>query len=421
MSPQVLLSLLTGAAVAAGGIIQGHQWKRGAAQAGNEELEDRIMTLENELEILKRENESLRSLAQGGGELKVPAEFIDFVADAMELDFRSNPVVHRIAPEELRGRVTASVESRFPPHGLDDRQKAWALMGFLNPDDRFAPQLAATRSIGARSWFDDQTGEGWVTDRFEESSIPDQAALIRVLVRVLLHQHYPPEPGYPGDEADRARNALHHGCAMAIENRFLARQALGIGFAGSQDTSDARDLLASLPVYINGLATFPSLRGTPKAERLMGAGELPTHLHEPPRTTAWFFPGADEVTTQDVVLPKNDEEAVLEESTGMLGLQLWLQTLDPELTGVAEAWRGDLYRLSAGEDGSLKLVWDIALKDAAAADELLESACIMAGMLAQAEQDPSVGEAVTGPEGRRLRASKTSPTTIRFENLPPAS
>jgi len=415
MRPQTLLPILIGGALGAAGLLQGLQWRRAAAAAGGEQLESRVRELEREVDLLERENQSLRSLAQGGGEVHVDPALIGFVEEALGLDFRSNPVVHRIAPEELRDRVTASIESRFPPNSLDHRQQAWVLMGLLAPDDRFAAQLAATRSLGARSWFDDQTGEAWVTDRFDERSVPDQAALVRALARVLLHQHEPPPPGYPGDEADRSREALHHGAALAVDNRYLARQAIASGFAGSQVQSDAADLLDSLPVAIRGLATFPSRLGAPRAERLLEAGELRDALHDPPRRTAWFYP-EPALPARDPELPATPGTAVLEESAGMLGLQLWLQTVDPELAPLAGAWRGDRYRLSAADDTALSLVWDLRLADADQADAIAPQALAIAGLLAGSAEDPPVGETIEAPGGRRITVLRPEPDLLRFLN-----
>lgn len=419
MQPQTLLAVLVGGAIGAAGILQGLQWKNLADAGANEESQARIRELEAEVEMLRSENDSLRSLAQGGGEIEVPPELERFIEDALGIEFRSSPVVHRIAFEELRGRVIASIESRFPPNSLDHRQQAWRMMGLLAPDDLFAPQLAATRSLGARSWFDDQTGEAWVTDQFEPTSIPDQAALLRALVRILLHQHYPPGPGYAGDEPDRAREALHHGTAMAIENRFLARQALGIGFTGTQNgNTDAADLLASLPAYITGLATFPARIGLPRAERLMEKDALLTDLHSPPQTTAALYgdppfpPTVPEIAEAPGTL-------VLEESAGRLGLELWLATLDLEWTAPAASWRGDRYQLRARSDTQLDLYWDIELTTPEAADRIREAALAFAGALADSETDATLGEWITAPDGHRITVETPDPTHVRFIHLSP--
>ena len=422
MQPRVLLPILLGGAVGAGGILQGLHWRNAATEAGSEELRGQITALENEIETLRTENQSLRSLAQGGGEVQVSPELEQFVETAIGLDFLSSPVVHRIAFEELRDRVVASIESRFPPNSLDHRQQAWRAMGLLAPDDLYAPQLAATRSLGARSWFDDQSGEGWVTDRFEDSSIPDQGALLRVLARILLHQHFPPRPGYPGDDADRAREAIHHGAALTVENRYLARQALAAGFTGSQNrNNDAGDLLASLPVFIQGLATFPSRSGMPRAGKWMEQKELLGILHNPPASTASIvledFQAAD-----PPALPETDATVVLEESAGMLGLRLWLATLDPEnpdALAPADAWRGDCYRLSARHDTALDLVWHIHLGTPEAAKAVADAALVMAGVLAESEKDPGIGESLLAADGRRLRVEMADPLTVRFTHLAP--
>lgn len=419
MQPSTLLALLIGAALAAGGLLQGLQWRRGAEAASGAELRQRVRSLESEVELLQRENESLRSLAQGGGEVHVAPALIGFVENALDLEFLSSPVVHRIAPEELRQRVSASIESEFPPNGLDHREQAWRLMGLLSENDRYAGQLAATRSLGARSWFDPQTGEAWVTDRFDEQSVPDQGALVRALARVLIHQNNPPAPGYRGDEAERANQALRHGAAIAIENRFLARQAIGIGFTGTQDESGAAELLTSLPPFIQGLSTFPSRRGTPRAERLIEMGELLDALHRPPAATAWFF--LDDPPAAAGPPPESSAggEAVLTESAGMLGLEAWLLTIDPDLDREALAWRSDRYQLHARPGNRLDLRWDIELSSEEAATEIADLAAAMAGALAGSDQDPAPGETLVSPEERRLSVTRPDPLRVRFHNLAP--
>ena len=148
----------------------------------------KLRAARDELAMLKRENDSLRSLAQGGGQVSVPRELVERAEKEFGLRFLSNPVVHRIASEELRDRIAAALESRFGPSGIDDRQEAYRQIGWLGNDDELLPQLTAIRAVGARGWFDEATGEAWVTDRFDVKNIPDQAALVRLLARVLLHQ-----------------------------------------------------------------------------------------------------------------------------------------------------------------------------------------------------------------------------------------
>lgn len=419
MRPATLLPWLLGAALGAAGLLQGLHWRSSAPAAGSDEAEGRIVALENELALLKRENESLRSLAQGGGEVHVDPALIDFVEQSLGLDFKSNPQVHRIAGEELRDRIVAAIESRYGPHGLDSRQRAWSLMGLLNADDRFAPQLAATKAVGARSWFDDQGGEAWVTDRFDPRAVPDQAALIRALVRILIHQHYPPPPGWPGDEPAIAREALHHGAALAIENRYLARQALATGFTGVPENPEARELLESLPPFVRGLATFPAALGLPRAERLMDQEEILSALHRPPVLSADFFPDHEGLAAEPPALPETAGNVLLEESAGMVGLKFWLDPLGEEAGRLADGWRGDRYRLHATSDSDVHLVWDIRFDSDASADAFATTAGDLLSSFADTDAPPAPGESLSTPEGRVLTLSRPAAGIVRFVNRAP--
>jgi hypothetical protein len=417
MRPQTLLPCLLGAAVGAAGWMQALHWKSAAPAQGDDESSARIIALEDEVALLKRENESLRSLAQGGGDFKVEPELITFVEQALGLNFRSSPVIHQIAVEELRGRVQATIESRYDTHGLDSREQAWKLMGLLGAEDRFAPQFALTKSEGARSWFDEESGEGWVTNRFDPQSIPDQAAVVRTLVRILIHQNYPPGTGWPGDEIANSREALHHGTAIAIESRFLARQALATGFTGAQEDQGVRGLLDSLPAYVRGLATFPSSLGIRLASRLMDQEEILSGLKRPPEFTAAYFPAGEEIEKPNPpALPDTPGNQLVEESAGMLGLTLWLEPLGPESAPIADGWRGDRYRLFATSDTDLHLVWDVRLDSERSADSFSEAARSMVSAMAGTENDPAVGEITESPEARFIAVARPAPDVVRFVN-----
>jgi hypothetical protein len=400
--------------VGAAGWLQALHWKSAAPAGSSEETEGRIVALENELDLLRRENESLRSLAQGGGEVKVAPELVSFAEQALGLTFRSSPQIHRIAGEELQDRIVATIESRYGPNGLDSRQQAWQLMGLLAADDLFAPQIAASQAIGARSWFDSQSGEGWVTHRFDPQSIPDQAALIRTLARILIHQHYPPPPGWPGDEAATSREALHHGTAKAIENQFLSRQALASGFTGVKGDGAAAELLEALSSFVRGLATFPSSFGVARAGTLMDQKKILGGLHLPPAITANFFKGYEELKANPPELPSAKGSVLLEESAGMLGLRLWLEPLGEEVLPLAESWRGDRYRLFATTDEEVHLVWEIRLASPEAAEKLLKSALSVAAGIAGTAEDPAAGVIVETPENRFLAVHRSAPDCIRF-------
>src|SRR5690606_3127682 len=105
------------------------------------------------------------------------------------------------------------------------------------------------------------TGEAWVTDKFRMENIPDQAALLRVVTRILLDQNFPPLKVYPGDDAARAREALHQGAASASEAKYYAEKARAEGFTPLTDHSEVEMLFQSLTPFIQGITTFPVVEG----------------------------------------------------------------------------------------------------------------------------------------------------------------
>lgn len=413
--------MLLGGAVGLGGILQGLHWRSVGSSANLADIEVQLRMASEENEMLKRENASLRSLAQGGGELPVPREAIDRAEKEFGLNFLSSPVLHRIAAEELRDRVAASIESRFGPAGIDDRQDAYRLIGWLGASDDLLAQLTVVRAVGARGWFDDVTGEAWVTDRYDPESIPDQAALVRLLVRILLHQHFPPPPAYPGDDAARAREALHQGAASGSEARFYALSARSIGFIPMNANNEVEQIFNSLPSFIQGLTTFPVVEGKGLADTLHVQGNEVFHkaFRNPPQTTrAILFPAFGPAAPAPLEMPATPEEPYLTESAGQLGLRLWLEPLGDSGAAleISSCWKNDRYLLVPDGDASTALIWDVQFDSTEAADQFQAAALDYVAAKAGLEQGATAGTVATTPEKRHLRVSRPAPDRVRFLN-----
>ena len=416
-----MLPLLLGGAVGLGGILQGLHWRAVASSASLADLEAQLRMATEENEMLKRENASLRSLAQGGGELPVPREAIDRAEKEFGLNFLSIPVLHRIAAEELRDRVAASIESRFGPAGIDDRLDAYRLIGWLGPSDDLLAQLTVVRAVGARGWFDDVTGEAWVTDRHDPESIPDQSALVRLLARILLHQHFPPPPAYPGDDAARAREALHQGAASGSEARFYALSARSIGFIPMDANNEAEQIFNSLPSFIQGLTTFPVVEGKGLADTLHVQGNEVFHkaFRNPPQTTrAILLPAAGPAAPAPLEMPATPEEPYLTESAGQLGLRLWLEPLGDAGAAleISSCWKNDRYLLVPDGEASTAVIWDVQFDSTEAADQFQAAALDYVAAKAGLEQSATVGTVAGTPEKRHLRVSRPAADRVRFLN-----
>ena len=402
ISGKVLLPLLVGAAVGAAGWMQGS--RGGGADAAG--LSRQLVIADEQVAMLERENASLRSLAQGGGEVAVPEELIAKIERDFGLTFLSTPVFHRIAGEELGHRIEAAMESRFGPQGVEDRQEAYRWIGWLREEDAFLVQMVAVKSVGALGWFDEVTGEAWVTDRFNLKNIPDQAAMARLLGRILLNQHFPPPSAYPGDDAARAREALHAGAASGAEARFYAASARGIGFVPMNDNSAAARLLLTLSEFVQGVSLFPAVEGKGLADTLFvkGTGEFAERMRKPPQNTLEIVLPGETGRGGEVALPEISDEVFLRDSAGYLGLRLWL-SLTEDL-GMAEevsrSWVKDGYALFADGEMSSGLVWEVTLENKAAANTFAKAAQALAEAMAK--------------EGRFLGTARVSDTTVRFFN-----
>jgi hypothetical protein len=405
ISDKQLLTLLIGAAIGAGGWLYRFETAGGA---GSEALENQLRIAQEEITMLAEENASLRSLAQGGGEFSVPQEMISMVEKDYGLKFISSPVIHRVATEELGYRIEAAIESRLGPQGVDDRQEAYQRIGWLRGGDALLEQLVAVRSVGAVVWFDEQLGEGWVTDRFNLKNIPDQAAMTRLLVRILLNQHFPAPVAYQGDDAARAREALHAGAASAAEARFFANSARSIGFMPMTNNSAAERLMLTLPPFIQGVTLFPVVSGRALADTLFvkGVDTFTSAFRNPPQNTYQLVFPADEKKTVNFDMPEIDSELFLTESAGYLGMRLWLEEMgDVALAEeIARDWLGDAYHLFADGETSSALIWELEFQNTAMAARFEELA-------------KQRVEAMKGlHQGRLLGVEKISSTRIRFIN-----
>lgn len=406
-----------GGALGAAGILQGLHWRATGAGGQSPDLAEKLQRLASENQLLKRENEALRSLTQGGGEVAVPPELKDRVETELGLKFLSNPMMHRLVYEELRDRVTASIESRHGPSGIDDRQEAYRAIGWLRADDELLPQLAAVQAVGVRGWFDEVSGDGWVTDRFDLNNIPDQAEMIRLLSRILLHQHFPPPPAYPGDDAARAREALHAGAAEGVESRFYAAHALGTGFVPPKENAEAMQLMRSLSPFMQGLSAFPLAEGKGLADSLHVLGDEPflAAFRSPPQTTrAIVLPAVPKADSKALDLPEVPETPLLTESAGLLGLRLWLVTAGGDSATIASAWKNDRYVLFPDGESSLALLWDIELATPADTDRLESAALeIVGGMTGGTAARNSI---LAAAGNRHLLIARPAPTRLRFLN-----
>lgn len=420
ISGKQLLPVLIGAALGVGGWMYGLQNSGGSSNTSAGALEEQLRIAGEEAAMLQKENESLRSLAQGGGEVSIPAEMVALVEKDYALEFLSTPVFHRVASEELGYRIEAAIESRMGPQGIQDRNEAYQRIGWLRSEDRLLDQTVAVRSVGALGWFDEETGDAWVTDRFDLENVPDQAAALRLLVRILLNQHFPAPAAYPGDDAARAREALHAGAASGAETRFFSRSAQAIGFVPMNENSAAARLLLTLPEFIQGLAMFPAVEGKGFADTVFvkGAETFANAMRNPPvNTLEVVYPG-EKGRGGKLPVGGIDDEIYLEESAGYLGLKLWIEEMgDVGLAGeIAVSWIKDGYVLFADGESSSGLIWDVEFESKQAADLFQKMALGRLAAMSGTDDAAALGSVIEAND-RFLRVVRIGEETVRYLNV----
>ena len=410
-SASKVLPWVLGSVVAAAGWLQAFHWRslQNTRSEGpqSEELREQLVSLQ-------RENEVLRLKVGGAQQLPIAPELIRRVESELELAFLQPPVIELADPDELRGRISAAMEMRFGPGGLDDRQEAWRLMFCLGKDDQLLDEWTAIQSIGALAWFDETTGKGVAAKRLDPAAIPSQAALVGLLTRLLLHQHFPPSENYPGDEAARAREALHAGLALGAESRFLSAAARESGFIPLHGNTDRARLLKTLPPFLRGLVTFPTNEGKSLADSLFVQGGRPVvdALKQPPVSSREVLHPGTKVIPVKLEIPA---EPLLDESAGELGLKAWLAAHD-QPAEIAAAWLGDRYCLFADGE-SLAVAWDLRFTSTEAADRWLATACGIVTRGFGLADTLQVGTPTVTASGRSVVIHRLDPTTVRFANV----
>jgi len=420
ISGKQLLPILIGAALGAGGWMVGRKESRRGNGASSNDLRDQFRDTQEQVAMLEKENASLRSLAQGGGEVSVPQEMITRVEKDYGLTFLSNPVFHMIAGEELGYRVEAAIESRFGPQGIDDRQEAWRLLGLLREKDELLHLLSAVNSVGQRGWFDEVSGEAWVTDQFDLKNIPDQALMLRLLTRVLLNQRFPAPSAYPGDDAERSWEALHEGAAAGSEARFFAESAQRIGFLPMNENTAKSRLLLAMPEFIQGLVQFPTVAGRALADSLYvkGTKDLAEKLANIPEHTFGIVLPGETARGGKITFPETEDEIYLRESAGYLGLRLWIaETGDHSLAEeIARDWIKDGYLLFADGESSSAIVWEVELDSGESAEKFESIALHVIAAMAGKETVPGLGEIIHAPGERFLRILRKNARSVVFLN-----
>lgn len=226
-----------------------------------------ITQLELEIEQLTQDIENLRSLVQSGGDIQIDPALISFVEKDLKLSFKFPPPAIQVAHDTIQESVGQRWLATFGEQGMAMRSYAFEKLGLIPVNQNFIQQLITAESNGAVGVFDLSSGEILLDSSFDPENVHHQATLVRLLAIALLEQHAP-LPKVISDDAFHAREAIHRGRALMLQQLFYNINAQQIGFVAPPNNAEIRETFESLSRYCRDITHFSNTFGKTYVELL---------------------------------------------------------------------------------------------------------------------------------------------------------
>lgn len=362
MRPPTLFTLLCAGAFLVGArMYVDHRFARTPKISGSSDPSTQayISELESELDQLRNDNASLRSLISADAPLEIDPALIHFVENDLGAKFRTPPIVLLRSEDILREAAGQLWLGAFGEIGLEMRSYAYDVLGILPPNQNFIGQIIAAQTVGAVGVYDHSSGEVLLAQHFDKENTHHQAGLVRLLAVALLEQQNPLITN-PSDDQFFSYLALHRGRASMLQDRFYSIQARNIGFIDDTQNTEALELFNSLTPYVRDISTFPNKFGKDYLAKLPNKEDINKALAN------------DLITSQSILLarqvnaPKfisNDEDGVqLSTQLGALTVKSFLTPAmlkQTELTPLLSDYKSDKLSITTTDKGLAATIWEI--------------------------------------------------------------
>ncbi len=370
MRPTVQLTLLSFGALLLGSYLYvQHSLARQTASDSIENPRSReyIAELETELEQLRSDNASLRSLIASDAPIELEAGLVSFVEKDLDLSFRTPPIALIRSDDALREAAGQLWLGAFSEVGLEIRSYAYDVLGILPPNQNFIGQIIAAETTGAIGVYDHSSSEILLAPHYDSENIHHQAGLIRLLAIALLEQHAP-LPNPLTDDQFFCYLALHRGRASMLQDRFYAIQARNIGFVDSAATTEAQELFSALPPLVRFITTFPNQFGKDYLARLPDKPAIDLAIRSTNTSSKSILLGSP--STKINFTPKVGDSVQLSTQLGALTLKGFLAQLElseQELTTSLKAYQNDSLTITTDGGKSATTTWTLNWNSAPAA------------------------------------------------------
>jgi len=377
MKPERAFLSLTILGLAAGGWLYGDYWKKSNFHTGSSEDASSLRAQNSDLLVRIDALES--DLAQARSMLTnspypIADELIAWIETEYNMAFLRPPDVRLATPAAIRDAAESNLHFIHRQGKIEAENRAWELLGILPPNQNLWGQLITISSSGVKGIFDYRKERILLSEEFNPSSVPDRSVLVRLLGQAISFQNHPQKEWLSRDHW-QAWEAVHVGTAAALASRFIRRNM-------SEDEDKWQDPEAAREQQLNELA--PALQGFANFPFLEGADYSRFFFVQSRAKFAEMFRGSS-LTTDDILkhTQKNsakegitfsgpDENIVIRDQLGALGLRLWLEPFAGvmEAQAYADTWKADTYELR--QDGLKEtLIWHLDLASSKASQSLV--------------------------------------------------
>jgi hypothetical protein len=334
LAPSTLLASLIALASVAGAVM--YSQKMVKLTSKNPAQIQKIAQLENQIDVLKAENETLKKLQVNGAEITLPISHYKFVENNLGLTFPKHVAARRVDDELLAKTVSYRYTQQFGMEGMAIRQFAFEKIGIIPVNQNLLPQLALAETSGAVAIYDSSANEILLSPTFDDENLLHSTSIIKHLSIALLELNFPLSDDQKQnltDDSYQAREGFIRGRASSIAQRFRNITALEGGHNKQiKPNEDAQEIFNSLPILIRGLTTFPAIHGKTYIEDIMIQSDslFPELYKNMPRSTATIF--AKTIPPTDPVIDRIPlaENQHLNTELGQLITMLYLKQLGDE-------------------------------------------------------------------------------------------
>lgn len=258
-------------------------------------LQKQVQRLEDQNQLLQKENQDLRQRLARELEAKTPpptpAELAEQLAKLRKLEFKT-PVTFATKPlDEIQSAVGAEVASRISPEAGTARGKAYQAMGFV--PDTFDYRQAMQETLGSQliSIYDSKTNNSTFQNDAELRRIDGRDVAISAAHRALQAQYFAGANPLPvesaNDDADCALRALAIGETSYYRVSWTLQDSLvNLMDQGSPPTMASP---GSAPLFFTEQYKFCADQGKSFVETLLMRGNEPflnNAYQRPPASTA---------------------------------------------------------------------------------------------------------------------------------------